>query len=143
VRLAHALLAAVALIALPLAHAQDNQTADPTVNATDMDTSAPPADDSYLNGTNGTDTGVSASDNATSADPTVSGSDLDTSVPTADTSYLDAPDASGAQPTTAATDAGASPTPAAAGHAATPGFEPAALVGGVALAALVAAARRR
>ena len=134
-RLTQALLAC-ALLTLPLAHAQGNATSDPTVNSSEMDTSAPPADDAYLNDTNASSTATdngTAADNSTT-DPTLSSSDLDTSVPTSDTSWL--------------TDSPATPsdaTPAATGSAPaakTPGFETVALVGAVALAALVVARRR-
>lgn len=47
---------------------------DPSVNESDFDTTAPPADESYL------DDG---------GDPTVTESDFDTSVPPPDESYLD------------------------------------------------------
>jgi hypothetical protein len=124
-RLSYALLAG-ALLALPLAHAQ---TADPTVNQTEMDTSTPPADESYLDDTNGTDANASAAP----ADPSLNDSDLDTSVPADDSaSWLTDSESATPTPTGPAADEGA--------HA-TPGFEAVALVGAVA-AAIVLARRR-
>ncbi|GEM_PF-6048338 len=130
-RLPYALLAG-ALLALPLAHAQaDNSTSDPTVNQSDFDTSPPPADDAYLNDTNAT-----AQDNATdngtaAADPTLSDSDLDTSIPSDDLSWLN--DSADAGPSSAG--------PATAARA-TPGFD-ALAVAGAALVAVLVAGRRR
>jgi cytoskeletal protein RodZ len=118
------------LLLAPLASAQ--QPSDPTVNDSDFNTTAPPADTSYMdeNSTSSNDT----------TDPTVSDSDFDTSVPSADTSYLDQAaqqygvDESGASTTT---------PPPAAGASKTPGPETALVLGLVGAVALALAQRRR
>lgn len=124
------LLATLAL-ALPLAA---GQTTDPTVNESDLNSTAPPPDDSYLNDTNSSSgpNATTPSDNST-ADPTLSASDFDTSAPPADTSYLDDGSAGGTPPS--------APSGASTGGANVPAPEVALALGVTALAAL--ALRRR
>lgn len=112
------LLCAILLVAAPLAAAQD----DPTLNESDMDTSPPESDESYLDdGSNATaDEGSAAPE-----DPTLAESDFDMSAPAVDESYL-GDESAGAS-------SGASSE--------TPGIGLVAAVGAVALAALVLARR--
>lgn len=63
------------LLAIPLAAAQD----DPGVNESDMDTTTPPPDETYLD----------EADAETQDEPTLSESDFDTTLPPGDESYLD------------------------------------------------------
>src|SRR5438874_12546335 len=67
------------LLLAPLTAAQ--QPSDPTVNDSDFNTTAPPADTTYM--------GENTASSSSTTDPTVSNSDFDTSPPAADTAYLD------------------------------------------------------
>lgn len=149
------LLAILLLLALPPAGAQEG--GDPDLNESDMNTTVPDGDTSYLNETNssssssatnssstgsgaGSSSGsANATDDGAAADPTLSEGDMDTSLPDTDTSYLDENEA---PPATDDGAGGTSPTrDTTGGSASTPGFGALALLAGA--GALALALRRR